>query len=239
MEIEVNALMLRAADYNEYDKILTLLSPECGKLTVGIKGVRRPAAKLKFAAQPFCFAEYVLARRGDKYTVVNCSELESFYELRTDINKFYAASAVIEAVSAVTYEGDAAGEIFSECLKSLSAICEGEERQPLIKFLNYALSASGYAIALDGCGECGADLLKEDKLRFDMDAGVFTCFGCGTGPGASRVTYNVLRMSEGKTFDGAAITSDGEKRALKLLKEYFTYKTDCRLNSLSEYIRLI
>ena len=73
MEIKLNALMLRAADYGENDKILTLLTAEYGKITAGIKGVKKPAAKLKFAAQPFCFAEYVLARRGEKFTVINCS----------------------------------------------------------------------------------------------------------------------------------------------------------------------
>ena len=88
MEIKLSAVTLRAADYGENDKILTLLTAENGKITAGIKGVKKPNAKLKFAAQPFCFAEFVLVKKGDKLTVTNCSELESFYDLRTDINKF-------------------------------------------------------------------------------------------------------------------------------------------------------
>lgn len=239
MELKVNALMARAVDYNEYDKMLTLLTAEYGKISAGIKGVRKPAAKLRFAAQPFCFAEYVLARRGDKYTVINCSELESFYDLRTDVNKFYAASAAVEAALAVTYEGDRADVVFYDCIKTLTAMCDGEESLPLIAFLNNLLAGAGYAIALDGCSECGRELLGEEKLRFDMDAGSFTCFDCGTGAGASRVTYNVLRKLAGKTYEPDFITADGEKRALRLLKEYFAYKTDSPLKSLSEYIRLI
>ncbi len=239
MDIKVNALMLRAVDYNENDKILTLLSAEHGKITAGIKGVKKPNAKLKFAAQPFCFAEYILARRGDKYTVINCSECESFYDLRTDINKFYAASAVIEAACALTYEGDECAEIFSACVRTLSEMCAGEERLPLIEFLVFALRKSGYGIALDNCAECGAELINKDKLRFDMDAGAFTCFDCGNGIGASQVTYNVLRKLDGKPYAADFITEDGEKRALRLLREYFAYKTDSQLKSLSEYIRLI
>ena len=61
MELIVNGLMLKSADYKENDKILTLLTAEKGKITAGIKGVRKAKAKLKFAAQPFCFAEYVLS----------------------------------------------------------------------------------------------------------------------------------------------------------------------------------
>ena len=50
MQHVVNAVMLRASDYNENDKILTLLTAEKGKITAGIKGVKKAAAKLKFAA---------------------------------------------------------------------------------------------------------------------------------------------------------------------------------------------
>ncbi len=174
MEIKVNALMLRAADYNENDKILTLLTAENGKITAGAKGVKKAGARLKFAAQPFCFAEYILSKKGDKYTVINASETESFYDLRTDINKFYAASAAVEAASALTYEGDESAEIFYALVKTLSEMCTESEAQPLIRFLTLALRKSGYGVAAENCAVCGNTLLGHDKLRFDMDAGAFT-----------------------------------------------------------------
>ena len=66
MEVKVNGVILRAADYNENDKIITLLTAESGKITAAVKGVKKAGAKLRFAAQPFCFAEFVLARRDRK-----------------------------------------------------------------------------------------------------------------------------------------------------------------------------
>lgn len=239
MELIVNALMLRSVDYNENDKILTLLTAEYGKISAGIKGVKKAAAKLKFAAQPFCFAEYVLATRGDKYTVINASECESFYDLRTDINKFYAASAVSEAANALTFEGDECGEIFTECVKTLSEMCQGNESQALIRFLLFALKQAGYGINAENCTECGAPLTGSDRLKFDMEAGSFTCGECGNGLGASRVTYNVIRKMQGKSFEEDFITADGEKRALRLIREYVSYKLNIAFKSLSEYIRLI
>lgn len=239
METIVNALMLRAADYNENDKILTLLSAERGKISAGIKGVKKAAAKLKFAAQPFCFAEYVLAERGGKYTVINASENESFYDLRTDINKFYAASAVSEAANALSYEGDECREIFYAAIKALSGMCAGNESERLITFLLTALQQSGYGIRAEECAICGAPLLHADVLRFDMDAGAFACAQCGNGAGASAVTYNLIRKLTSKGFEKELITPDGEKRALRLLREYFSYKLNFAFKSLSEYIRLI
>ena len=129
MDIKVNALMLRAVDYNENDKILTLLTAEKGKISAGIKGVKKAAAKLKFAAQPFCFAEYVLSSRGDKHTVINATECESFYDLRTDINKFYAASSAVERMRSRSREASAA-KFFTallrrcpKCARATSARC--------------------------------------------------------------------------------------------------------------------
>ncbi len=239
MELIVNALMLRAADYNENDKILTLLTCERGKLTAGIKGVKKATAKLKFAAQPFCFAEYVLSERAGRYTVINATECESFYDLRTDINKFYAASAATEAAAALTYEGDECREIFYAAVKALSEICAGDECVALIEFLLNVLKLSGYGINAENCSECGAPLIGEEKLRFDMASGSFTCASCGDGAGASRVTYNVIRKLQGKQYEEDFITPDGEKRALRLIREYLSYKLGLSFKSLSEYIRLL
>ena len=239
MDFKVNALMLRAVDYNENDKILTLLTAELGKISAGIKGVKKAGAKLKFAAQPFCFAEYILAKRGDKYTVIGCSETESFYDLRTDINKFYAASAAAEAALALTFEGDECRDIFYKIVNTYSQMCAGDECLALINFLTYSLEKSGYAISAEHCPHCGKSLSGVDRLRFDMAAGAFTCDDCGEGLGASRVTYNVLRKVAGKPYEEDFITPDGQKRALRLIREYFVYKTDNRFNALSEYIRLL
>ena len=106
-------------------------------------------------------------------------------------------------------------------------------------FLFAALSAAGYTLGLDSCGECGSHLTSAPKMRFDMNTGSFTCWDCGTGYGTGGATYNVLRMCAGRTYEPEFITADGRKRALRLLREYFAYKTDSRCTGLSEYIRLL
>ena len=236
METKVNALMVRAVDYGENDKILTLLSAERGKISAGIKGVKKAGAKLRFAAQPFCLAEYVLASRGGRYTVIQAAESQSFYELRCDIGKFYASSALCEAAAALTPE-EPSPQMFLLCAEGLRDMCSGEEGFALVKFLVGALALSGYGFHAGGCAECGADLSAADSLRFDMESGSFTCRGCGSGPGVSGSTYRVLRAAQGRPC--GEVTADGVKRALRLLREYYALKTDGRCASLSEYLRLI
>lgn len=229
--------MLRAADYLENDKILTLLTAERGRITAGIKGVKKAGAKLKFAAQPFCFAEYILAERGGRYTVTQASECESFYELRADVNKFYAACAVCETAIALTYEGDLSSEIFSDCVKTLSDMCSGNEGIALVKFLLTVLKKTGYGVSAENCPACGASLTSAEKTRFNMDTGSFCCWDCGKGAGVSQSTYLALRAAEGKP-DGE-ISEEGVKRALKLLKEFLAHKAETKCLSLAEYIKLI
>ena len=68
---KIKALVLRAADFKENDKLLLLYCGEYGKITASIRGVKKPGAKLKFAAEPFCFGEFMLSDR--KSTRLNSS----------------------------------------------------------------------------------------------------------------------------------------------------------------------
>lgn len=239
MEVIVNALVLKATDYGENDKILTLLTSERGKITAGIRGVKKAAAKLKFAAQPFCFAEYVLSKNGERYTVVNATESESFYELREDINRFYAAASVLETACALTYEGEDCAEVFKAAVNALTGLCSGGGADVLTEYLAFLLKFSGYGISAGNCARCGAVLTKTDRLKFDLNAGSFICGECGDGAGASRTTYNVLRKALGFDYEKEYITPDGKKRALRLIREYLSYKLNVACNSLAEYIRLL
>lgn len=49
MEEIVNGIVLRAVDYKDSDKIITLFTIEKGIITAGAKGVKKAGAKLKFA----------------------------------------------------------------------------------------------------------------------------------------------------------------------------------------------
>ena len=66
MEIKTEAIVLHTVDYKDNDKLLTLFSPTLGKITAGIRGVKKPTAKLAFAAQPFALRSmFWLKNRAD------------------------------------------------------------------------------------------------------------------------------------------------------------------------------
>jgi DNA repair protein RecO (recombination protein O) len=239
VEVKTEAVVLQTMDYKDNDKLLTLFSPTLGKITAGIRGVKKPTAKLNFAAQPFCFAEYVLAQKGGRYTVTSAYLHESFFELRTDITRFYAACAAAEVCRELSFENERYEGLFIgfiECLKSLCLSGE-DESESLISFLLVALRESGYPIDLGYLEECDGDI--GDRLWFDFDDGRFASFErCEAGERASVSTYHTLRKCAGLAFDEEK-TQGGKKRALRLIKAYLSQKTETRFENLGEFIRLI
>lgn len=238
MDIKTEAIVLRSIDYKDNDKMLTLFSPELGKISAGIKGVKKPTSKLNFAAQPFCFAEYILAEKGGRYTVTGAYLHESFYGLRLDIVRFYAACSALDVCKSVAMENESYHRSFVAlltCLKELS-LGEGDSAEALIRFLLCALQESGYPVDLGYLEECDGDI--GDKLFFDFSDGKF----CGEeraeqGKRASLSTYHLLRKCANLPFDEDALVG-GRKRALRLLRVYLGEKTEETFENFSEFIRL-
>lgn len=237
MDVKTDAVVLYATEYKDNDKLLTLFSPSLGKLTVGAKGVKKPTAKLAFAAQPFCFCEYVLAERGGRYTMTGAYLHESFFALRNDVERFYAACAAAEFCRKATmenerYEGAFIGLV--ECLKGL-ALGDEDPAEALLSFLLVGLREIGYPIDL-AYEEDGGDV--GEKLWFDFAEGRFSSYDeLVRGERASLSTYYVLRKCDGLTYDGERLFG-GRKRALRLLKAFLTEKTEENYENLGEFIRL-
>jgi DNA repair protein RecO (recombination protein O) len=77
-------IVLRAVNYRDYDRILTLFSRAEGRLDAQARGARRVKSALRAAAQPFCCAEYEFYGRGDRLYVTNVLIREEFYGIQND-----------------------------------------------------------------------------------------------------------------------------------------------------------
>ena len=238
MEVKTEAIVLQSIDYKDSDKLLTLFSPTLGRITAGIRGVKKPKAKLAFSAQPFCFAEYILAEKGGRYTVTNAYLHESFFALRYDIVRFYAACAMAEICLAILYENETYEGLFVALIEGLKALAldDTDSAEAVLTFTLVALRESGYPLDLGFLEECGGDIAE--KLWFDFADGRFTTFDrCTQGERASVSTYHTLRKCAGLTYDEEALPG-GRKRALRLVKAYILEKTESKLDNLGEFIRL-
>lgn len=237
MEFKADALLLRAADYGENDKMVTLLTAERGKVGAAMKGVRKAGAKLRFAAQPFCFAEYVLAARGERYTVTQASLHDGFYDLRLNIKSYYAAACITEVCDLLAREGEPCGALLVCAVEALGRIEQSPETPDpaLVCFLIEVATLEGYPLMAGKCPSCGKEIVG--RRFFDMASGAFNCAACALGVPASESTYEVVKAvlaGEDTLPEG----TDGYIRAIRLLKTYLTFQTDLDFPAIAEYLRI-
>lgn len=232
MEFKSDALFLRAVDHGECDRIATLFTAEKGKILATVRGVRKEKAKLKFAVQPFCFAEYVFAVRGGRHTVTGATLHEGFYSLRENVERLYAASAVVGACDVLLFEGMQNPALLLCAVEALRELSMTDETDmPLLRFLLAALREAGYPVtATERCLLCGAPL--RGRIRFDMETGVFTCSSCTEEVPASESCLQAVLGALSGEEKGEPI------RALRLLRAYLLRKTETELPALMDYLTL-
>lgn len=237
MELKTDAVVLGARDFKDDDKLLTLFTAERGLLRVKIRGVKKPSAKLAFAAQPFAFAEFVLIEKGEYYTVKSAYLYDGFYALRSDIVKFYAGSGVLAAAGVAANENEEFRSLFIATVQALKTLCytEGNAVEILIGYLLFAAEKSGYLVDLNDCALCGGEI--GEAPYFDFGAGRFVCADCGGGSRASESTYHVLRKCAGLPYDESKLQG-GRKRALRLMKVFLSEKTEADFSVLGELLQL-
>lgn len=92
------AIVLRRHSIGEADRVLTLFTPNHGKLRVAVRGVRRPKSRLAGHVELFSRVS-VLVARGRSLDIVTQAEVrQPMHGLRTDLWKTAYASYVAELI---------------------------------------------------------------------------------------------------------------------------------------------
>ena len=78
MHLTVKGMVLRVTDYKDHDALLTLLSPNHGKLTVKARGLRRKNSPLTAPCQLLAYGEFVLFEYRGQYTINEAASIELF-----------------------------------------------------------------------------------------------------------------------------------------------------------------
>ncbi len=232
MEEKQNGIVLSGINFSENDKLLNIFTLNKGVVCAKIKGVKKAGAKLKFAAEPFCFAEYIFSKSGDKRTVIGASLIDSFYPIRENIQKFFCAGTVTEFIKHFYQEEMVDEKEFMLTINALKEIAYTDDYlSALVKFLVLALENQGFGLKLDGCFYC------ENKINartfFDYRNGAFICEKCFDNVGRE---INGITLSALIDAKNGSLTDEhlGTKKALKLLEFYIKNRAEENIKSLKE-----
>lgn len=131
--IKVKGVIIKEVNYNEYDKLLTLVSKELGKIQVYAFGVRRKNSKNIGLARVLTFAEFDLRVTNEKYTLELISNPKTFDKLIGDYDKVCKAFDLIKVCEYFSMENKNASEEVELLYYAIRAIEQGKISKELIR----------------------------------------------------------------------------------------------------------
>lgn len=178
-------LVLRVTETKEADKILTVLTPDMGKISLIARGARRKNSRIAAACQLLAYSELTLYRRGNWYMLDEASTLELFDGVRQDLVLLALASYFAELAEAVCAEETASPEILSLLLNALYALCYLGKEPRLVKaaYQFRLLALAGFEPLASACAVCGRE--EPEAPMLDVVHGVVHCGGCKRPGGLS------------------------------------------------------
>jgi len=187
------AIVLRRAEWRDYDRMVTLFTPGYGRIEAVVRGCRRPKSPLMNAAEPFCAGEYQLMRVKDRYTVVQCRISSSFYELRSDYDRLNHGAFWLRLLNEVVVEDEPNEALFRMTLDALAYLATSDLSPDLLTamFEMQLWRMTGFSPNAAECVVCHTGADKTD-LRFDAHKGGCVCAFCA--PGAAALSEGARRI---------------------------------------------
>lgn len=235
-QIKFTGIVLKSVDYKEKDKLLTIFSLELGKITATLKGVKQEKAKLKFAAMPFCFAEFVASNNNGYLTITECYQIESFYNIISNYNKSITGFLFLE-VSCIIMQKTPDEMWFLTLINFLKELEFGTANEKVlqIKFMLETLNKVGYGLNFLSCLECGLKFINDVYLNLNTgELECSTCFGVNSLK-LTKQQFSILKLIDSLSLTelkGVKQKDDVLTEIVNILKQNLNLRLGSNIRSL-------
>jgi DNA repair protein RecO (recombination protein O) len=171
---KTEAIILRRYEFGEADRILTLLTPEHGKLRAIAKGARKITSKMSGHVELFCRIHGLLAQGGELYVLSQAEQLEPYLPLREDMRRLAHAHYIVELLDRFTEFEEASQPMFALLEAALHWLCADGVDLPLVArfFELRLLRLTGFEPSLFQCVVGEEDLSPRDQYFSVVEGGV-------------------------------------------------------------------
>jgi DNA repair protein RecO (recombination protein O) len=195
-----DAIVLSRFDLGEADRVLTLITPNEGKVKVIAKGVRRPTSRLGGSVEPFAELRLQLAHGRTFDVVTQVSVGHAWLALRDSLESTATAWYLAELADRSLEERHPAEPIYTILKRAYELLDAGMQPGRVARWFEMHLTDElGMRPEVDRCVECDRMLELGDSFRWVPPLGGVLC-----------------QREQGPPADRAGLSLD----ALKLLKAY-------------------
>jgi len=231
-------VVIRHNDVGEADRILTLYTPNRGKVHVVARGVRRPGSRLGGHVELLTHSTFLIARGRNLDIVSQAQTLRAFPALRGDLTRIGWACHLAELLGRMTTEESENYPAFQLLLEALDHLERGVSPELIARAYElHLLGVLGYRPQLFRCVSCQRELEAQEQA-FSATMGGVLCPRCrGQDPRArplSLEALKVLRYLQRNSLDEAGHLRLGNgcrKEVENLLYEYICTILEHDLNA--------
>lgn len=175
--VTVMGMVLSAMPVGEYDKRITILTRERGKITAFARGARRQNSSLLAATNPFSFGEFEVFEGRNAYTLTKANIQNYFRDLVTDLDATSLAFYFVEFADYFCQENNDEKEMLKLLYQSLHVLGKEQFKKELVRavFELRAIAINGEGPSMFSCLKCGK---KEGLEIFSVSRGGMFCSDC-------------------------------------------------------------
>ncbi|MBR6252250.1 MAG: DNA repair protein RecO [Clostridia bacterium] len=192
--IKTKGIVIASANSSDNDKVLTILTPDLGKISAFYKGAKKSKTASLNSSEYLSFSDLVLYKSpNDNYSINNAETIEVFYNLRVDIDKLNYATAISKMVYDVTEENIPSYDILQLFLNTLYVISETDKNLDLVfsVFQIRLLAILGFLPQIDRCINCDEPMVEEmEEFYFSIKDDGVKCKTC------QKLDKSIIRLSK-------------------------------------------
>ena len=192
---KTEAIVLKRFNLGEADKLLTLYTPNIGKLRAIAKGVRRPKSRMGGHLELLSHSSLMLARGKNLDIITQAETISSFQPLRDDLWRSSLALYAAELVEQFAAEHVENYPVYKLLLDTLHRLCDAQGGELALRYFELNLLAHlGYKPELHQCLSCSSALEPTTNL-FSPSGGGVLCQNCrDEEPLTQPISLNALKV---------------------------------------------
>ena len=177
---QTQGIILKQTKLGEFDKIVTIYTPEHGKVKAVAKGACRPKSKLGGNVEPLTHSLMLLAKGRNLDIVTQSQTIDGFLALKSDLWRIACGLYLLELIDAFTVEGSEARALFDLLLDVLNQLSKPDSSEAILRYFElHLLHHLGYRPQLYRCVTCNSPL-KPVANFFSPGKGGLVCPDCNS-----------------------------------------------------------